>query len=493
MHLTIDLWKHQREMVNFAKSKYKEGMGVTPLNHPPVTYAWWLAGCRTGKTLSVYALISEMSFQRSLIITKKATIDGAWLQDANQFVEDANILYLGEKPHGTGIAPKRMNAKAKASLTHDFVTSRKNAIVVVNYTSAKLIADTLESLNFDFVCLDESHMIKSHNSGVSVKLAKALGNVPNKLIMTGTGWDDRPTDVYGQVRFLANNGRGRYPRSSHFGTWSQFFELYVDYYMMNNIKIPKGYKNLEGIYNTINPFIMRVDTEDVLDLPPIRHIDMLLDMPAKMKTAYRDLEELLVAEMSEEDLLIADNRLTLGLRLHQLTGGYYPDEDGNIVEYVADKDNPKLNALLDIVDEIDGQPLVVFTRFRHDVTLIKRALEKRDITVAQLTGAVQEHVSWQRNADKQVLIANISAGGTGVTLSRARYVVYYSIGHSRTDYSQSLWRVRDANSDKNKPIVYHHLLMRNSVDEDIRRGLQAKGEISDYLLSNLTNRLTDIK
>lgn len=491
MQIKVNVWTHQREMIDFAKDKFTNGLGIVPMEHPPTTYAWWVAGCRTGKTLSVYALIAEMGFNRSLIITKKAAINSAWEQDANDFVENTDILYLSDKPYtNDGTQHKRMNSKAKAELTRDFVNSTTSAIVVVNYTTAKLMAKTLQALNFDFVCLDESHMVKSHNSGVSVELAKTLNGVPHKLLMTGTGWSDRPTDVYGQVRFLANNGKGRYPKSLHFGSWGQFFERHVNYYLMNNIKIAKGYKNIDNITNQINPFTMRVDTEDVLDLPPTRHIELELHMPSKMKTAYRDLEEMLVAEMTDDDLLIADNQLTLGLRLHQLTGGYYPNEDGDIIEYLEDKDNPKLQALLEIVDEIDGAPMVVFTRFRHDVAIIERALTAKGISTAKLTGDVQEHVDWQRNATAQVLIANISAGGTGVTLSRARYVTYYSVGHSRTDYEQSLWRVRDNNSDKSVPIVYHHLIIRNSVDVGIRLGLTSKGEMSDYILSNITNRLT---
>ena len=143
-------------------------------------------------------------------------------------------------------------------------------------------------------------------------------------------------------------------------------------------------------------------------------------------------------------------------------------------------DDTKLKECLAILDEIGGKPVVIFTRFQEDVRKLQQ-----DIPGAKLlVGGCHEHIEWQAG-EGQVLIANIAAGSTGVNLSRARYCIYYSIGHSRTDYNQSRYRIRRPGSDLAYPIAYYHILMEGSIDIAIRRALASKGLMSGELLAGL--------
>jgi SNF2 family DNA or RNA helicase len=112
------------------------------------------------------------------------------------------------------------------------------------------------------------------------------------------------------------------------------------------------------------------------------------------------------------------------------------------------------------------------------------------IETLRLTGDVKEHVEWQKGKG-QVLLCNISAGGTGVTLNRANLFVYYSVGFSNTEYEQSLWRGLD--DTQKRPVFYHHLVMKDTIDEEIREALERKGNMADFILKKLTNRLTGAK
>ena len=204
MQITTDLWEHQKKMRDYALDIFDNGFEHdVPFDHPEVRYAWWYAGCGVGKTLSSLAVMQEMGFKRVLVLTKKAAITSAWLDDVKKYTSGLDYVMLGDQVHTPAGAVKgSWSSKKKAGFMNHYVDSAERpVVVVVNYETARLIAKHLQALNFDMVIADESHKLKSHSSKQSKTLARALMRVSYKIIMTGTGWSDRPTDVYGQVRF----------------------------------------------------------------------------------------------------------------------------------------------------------------------------------------------------------------------------------------------------------------------------------------------------
>jgi len=454
MRIKTKLWAHQRQMIDFAKSRLDQA-----------GYCWWIAGCATGKTLAVYKLIQEGAYKKTLVITTKGAVSSAWIIDAEKHLSNVNV-----------VAPDKLTVKGKKDALSRIT---KDVIFVVNYASAMRMWRELRDFGFDFVVADESHKLQSHSSKTSVFLAQ-LG-IEKKLIMTGTPWDDKPLSVFGQVRFLKGFRKGATIISAILGTWTSFFERYAVYYTLDNIKIPTGYKNIDGLIDKVSGFTLWVNSEDVLDLPEEVDIDRFVPFKGELKRAYNELTSEFITHLGE-DVLTVDNKLVLALRLHQLTGGFYKPYGSEELKELGD--NSKLDECMSIVDEIGGKPLVIFTRFSSDVAKIKAALEKKGIEVKLLVGGTHEHVEWQAG-EGQVLLANLSAGSTGVNLSRARYCIYYSIGYSRTDFNQSRYRVRRPGSDLDYPITYYHVLMRNTVDIEIRSALQRKGKVADQLLLGL--------
>jgi SNF2 family DNA or RNA helicase len=468
-------------MIDFAVDRFSLGNAVN--------YCYWVCGCRTGKTFASLAIIKEKNFKRTLVITKKAAIMDAWKRELTEFIDDIDYVLLEDRVETRGREHGKMTAKEKSAFLIQYLPSVGQVVVVLNYETALKIVDTLYAAHFDYVILDESHLIKAQDSVISNKLARQLKTVPNKLLMTGTGWHDKPTDVFGQVRFFLPYSAGKYLASTHLGTWGRFYDTYVDWWALDNIKMDRGYKNIDQLTTILNDFTLYVKTEDVIDLPPTNHLVYKLDMPKKMEKAYRELEAEMVTTFGD-DLLIAGNKLTQGLRLHQLTSGYYQLFEQDPVEFVKPGENPKLQWLINMVEEAGGAPVVIYTRFKQDVALIYKTLTEMGIETLRLTGDVKEHVEWQKGKG-QVLLCNISAGGTGVTLNRANLFVYYSVGFSNTEYEQSLWRGLD--DTQKRPVFYHHLVMKDTIDEEIREALERKGNMADFILKKLTNRLTGAK
>ena len=475
MKINVTWRKHQIPMTDFALDRFKGTTG----------FAWWLAGCRVGKTLASLKVAKDMKARRGLVLTTKTALESAWKEDFGKFVTDVDYIFFGK--HAVtpdGKVPKLTNAAKKASFLEDYLRkSTLPIIVVINYESARLMANNLRDCQFDLVILDESHKVKSHNSQQSMKLGRALSKVPYKLLMTGTGWEDRPTDVFGQVRFMHPVKRYSALDSYILGSWQTFFERYANYYLSDRVKIPTSYKNLDELHRVIAPFTLHVDSREVLDLPKEHHETVLLDMPKPQRDAYEEMKLYMLLEI-EDELIIPDNALVQMLRLHQITSGYVEDKP-----LIADKANPKLQALKSILDEIGGKPTVVFTNFKYDVVLIARMLDSIGISYKRLTGDVNEHKEWMQGQG-QVLIANIAAGGTGISLNRATFCIYYSMGVSRTNYSQSLWRIRAQDDPTN--IYYWHLCIKDSIDTKIKSALDSKGIVAKLLIDGLTNEVKNV-
>jgi len=457
--ITTKLWSHQIAMHDFVSDRlwYDDG------------YAWLLAGCGTGKTLVAYAVMQTLDVKRMLVLTTKAAALQAWVGDAQKHTEGLTVL-----------APVGKSLKAKVQSLH---AATNPFVFVMNYESAWRMTDELRLAEFDMVVADESHKLQGHDSKQSTKLARLCMGIPYKLAMTGTGWDNSHLAVFGQVRWLDPCVKRGRVHSSVLGTWTQFFDNYTRYYVKDNIKIPTGAKNLPDLNKKINPFTLRVDSEVVLDLPPELHIERVMEMPKPMKRAYEEMHADMVAEI-DDGYVVANSILEKTLRLHQITSGFIPLDGHNRAIDIPSK-NPKLLELEAILDEIDGKPLVVFMRFLHDMELITRMLDYWGITHRELSGRAHQHVEWQAGAG-QVLLTNIQAGSEGVDLTRARYGVYYSLGHSRTNYTQSLARIRRPGADLNHPVTYFHLIMKDTIDEDIRCAMIDKGKVSDRLLKGLT-------
>lgn len=454
------LWEHQEKLASFAVDKIKQ-----------FGYAWWIADCGVGKTLASLKVIELIRAKKVLVLTTKAAISSAWEIDIATHTKGGICVPL-----------VKGSSKDKSKLMLQEIKRDGVVIVIVNYeTSWRL---PLKKVKWDFVIADESHKLQSYNSRQSTDLAKMLADVPAKLAMTGTAWSNSPLQVFGQVRFLAPKFeyKKRIPSSKILGAYSDFFDRYAVYYILNDIKIPTSYKNQEELKQKIKPYTIRVKKEDVLELPKLLFINRYGKLAGKHKKQYEVLDKEFCLAI-ENKTMSAPNALVHALRLQMFVSGIFkPDKEQEM--QVVEGASTKISILLDIVDEIGKQPFVVFTRFKEEVILVKKALEKRGLVVLQLTGDIHQHNEFQKS-EGDCIIANLQAGSTGVNLSRASYAIYYSLGVSRIHYEQSLSRLHRPGVDLTKPVTLFFILIKNTIDEKIMRALKSKERVSDYLLKGL--------
>lgn len=350
------------------------------------------------------------------------------------------------------------------------------AIVNVDSVWRGDLAKAISGIQWDAIIVDESHRIKSPTGKASKWLAKLAIAQPQakRLCLTGTPIPHSPLDFYGQFRFLNPN------------VFGPSFVAYRRRYADCDIRFPskvKRWLRQDELANKTDPYIWRVNIDDVLDLPEAMHEVLPVPLDGKAARYYRDLERDMTAEI-EAGTVTVSNALTKLLRLQQATGGYArTDESGTVL---IDGMPSKVAVLEDRLSDLSElEPVVVFCRFRTDLNEVAAMARRLGRTYAELSGEANDLAAWQAG-NATIIGVQIQSGGAGIDLSRAAYCFYYSLGFSLGEYEQSLARLR--RPGQTRCVRYYHLVTEGTVDEQVYGALRERRNVVDAVLTKLSPR-----
>lgn len=369
-------------------------------------------------------------------------------------------------------------------------------VLVVNYEAfwRGKLAELVEEVDWDRVILDESHRIKGHGSKASRFAAKIRHRATRRMCLTGTPLANGPLDIYGQYRFLDPGifGSSYTHFRQRYAVMGGFEGREVVGYPINPT-LPDGQQNphhdpeLEEEYNERLSSIAYHVSADVLDLPDEKDEVRTCQIGARARKLYDEITSDMYAVRDDGSEFTADNVLTRILRQQQLTGGAITDDDGETHEV----DDAKESVLRDLLEDVPAdEPVVVFTRFVHDLDAARRVAGKLDRRYAEISGragTATDHAlagDATLRPDVDVAGVQIQSGGVGVDLSRAAIAVYYSLGHSLFEYEQSRSRVNRPGQER--PVTYYHLIADNvDIDLKVYRALASKQDVVDYVMGSL--------
>jgi SNF2 family DNA or RNA helicase len=257
----------------------------------------------------------------------------------------------------------------------------------------------------------------------------------------------------------------------------------------NQILVPKYYTNLDELEGKLKGFSYRVKKEDCLDLPPKVYQQRTVHLTLEQQEIYQRLKRKARA-MIEDETVSFNNKLTEILRLHQICQGFLKTDEGTLHEF---KNNPKLKELVAILEESDGK-CIIWANYVYNIKQIKKTLEDRygKDAVVSIYGeddvksrkAAVEH--FQRDSRCLFLVGNPATGGYGLTLTAARYVIYFSNTYNLEVRWQSEDRAhRIGQKDK---VTYIDLMVPNSIDVMIMSALDRKVKLSAATLGEEAKR-----
>jgi SNF2 family DNA or RNA helicase len=365
------------------------------------------------------------------------------------------------------VANKKKLAEDKLKLAE---ATDRPLVIVINYDSAWRgpFADWAESQQWDLIIADESHRLKAPGGKASLAFKRLRQHARGRLALTGTPMPHSPLDVYAQFRFLSQTIFG-----PSFAAFRQKYAVMGGFQR----KQVTGFQCLDELEALMRTITYRV-SKDVLDLPPQTHVTYHCELSAEAQRIYRDLEDDFVAEVRDGRITVSNAMVKL-LRLQQVAGGWVKTDDGQ--HHRVDSAKEKL--LADTLEDIgSGEPVVVFCRFHADLDAVHEAAKSAGYPSLELSGRRDDLKRWQ-DGEAQVLAVQISAGGVGVDLTRARYSIYYSLSFSLGEYDQALSRVH--RPGQTRPVEHIHLVVRNTVDTKIIRALEMRAEVVEAILAEI--------
>jgi SNF2 family DNA or RNA helicase len=448
-------WRHQVEAFQFTMERLVRGAGATLL----------ALEMGVGKTLVALMVLAALAAKRILICCPLRVVP-VWEQQIERHLDLPLIVVTLDDSAGS-VANKTKLAEEKLRLAE--VTGRP-LVVVINYDSVwrAPFAEWAEKQQWDLIIADESHRLKAPGGKASLAFKRLRPHARGRLALTGTPMPHSPLDVYAQFRFLSQTIFG-----PSFAAFRQKFAVMGGFQR----KQVTGFQCLDELEALMRTITYRV-SKDVLDLPPQTHVTYHCELSREAQRIYRDLEEDFVAEVLD-GRITASNAMVKLLRLQQVAGGWVKTDDGQ--HHRVDSAKEKL--LADTLEDIgSNEPVVVFCRFHADLDAVHEAAKSAGYQSLELSGRRDELKRWQ-SGDAQVLAVQISAGGVGVDLTRARYSIYYSLSFSLGEYDQALSRVH--RPGQTRPVEHIHLVARNTVDTKIMRALEKRAEVVSAILDEI--------
>jgi SNF2 family DNA or RNA helicase len=316
---------------------------------------------------------------------------------------------------------------------------------------------------FDTLIVDESTKFKTSNTQRFKALRGFLNKFRRRYILTGTPAPNGLLDLFGQIYILdQGHALGRFVthyRNTHF--YSTGFGGYT--------WVPRE-DAMEKITERIAPLVLRMRREDYLTLPPLVPQYRWLDLPSDARKIYRDVEEHFLAELGDE-FILAPSAAAAGVKCRQiLNGAIYLSDDRDDWKLVHDV---KMDALMDLVDELEGQPLLLLYEFNHDRD---RLIEKlKWPAIGQQSQTKDSELIRLFNAGLLPgLIGHPASMGHGLNLQgNCAHVCWFGLTWNLEHYDQAIQRVWRQGNEAPR-VMIHHLCIKDSLDESVVRTLEAK-------------------
>lgn len=343
------------------------------------------------------------------------------------------------------------------------------------------------ALGLDTLVIDELTKFK-HSKGTRFKILKmVLDTFSRRWGLTGTPAPNGLLDLFGQMYVLdLGNALGRY----------------ITHYRMNYFRAldPNGWKWAlqrgaeERIYERIRPLALRASAEDYLDLPEIVPLKVMIDLPPAVRKVYDKLEEDMFAKMDDQ-VLTAANAAAINMKLRQICNGalYVDDDVASAVRgakrSVLEMHELKLDAVEELINELQGQPLLLAYEFNHDLDrLRKRFPDAPVIGGKNITGDKAIEAAWNNN-EYPLLLGQPASVGHGLNLQagNAAHVAWFSMFWDLELYDQFFKRVR-RQGNRAKRVFNHHIMVKDSTDEVVWHAQRGKERTQGALFAALQGR-----
>ena len=425
-----------------------------------------------GKTVITLSAIRELRYNRwavskPLIIAPKKVAEATWTTEAAKW----DRLKMMRIVPVLGTVQQRL--RALATPADAYVINRENVQWLVEHFK--------NSWPFDMVILDESSSFKNPSSKRFKAMKLVRSRIKRIVELTGTPSSNGLEDLWAQIYLLDEGARlGK--------TMGAYRDRYFIPGKRNRTTIfsytPKD-GSFDMIKQAISDICISMKAEDYLTLPDVIFNDIPVALDAAAAKAYSQLENDLLLQV-DENMITAQSAGVLTGKLLQLCNGAIYDEDRNAVKI----HDCKVDAFLELVEQLNGQHALVFYNFQHDRDRLLEALSKYSLRVRVYSQAKDE-VDWN-NGEIDILLAHPASCGYGLNLQQGGYnAVWFGLTWSLEQYEQANKRLHRQGQEH--PVVIHHLVVQSGMDAAVLEALTGKADMQNALMDALRVRINKLR
>ena len=386
-----------------------------------------------------------------LVIAPLRVARDTWPAEINKWDHLKGLSYSV----AVGTEKERIDALKKQSTL--YIINRENVDWLVHKSGIPF--------HFDMVVIDELSSFKSYGAKRFKSLLKVRPSVKRIVGLTGTPSSNGLMDLWAEFRILDLGQRlGRY--ISHYR--NTYFKP-----DKRNAQIIFSYKPLQGaeeeIYKQISDITISMKSTDYLTMPEYVSNEVFVTLSDKEWRVYSDFKEDMVANLGDEEIDAVNAAVLSGKLLQMANGAVYDSE--NKAHVIHEK---KLDALEDLIEGANEKPVLVAYWYKHDLERIKERFPVRQI---QSSKDIED---WN---DGKIPIAVIhpASAGHGLNLqSGGSTLIWFGLTWSLELYQQTNARLyRQGQKDT---VIVHHIITKNTIDEDVLLALTKKEKTQDALI-----------
>lgn len=411
---------------------------------------------KTIQAIAVALLKKELFGFTKVLIVSPSSLKSQWKQEIEKFTDASAIIISGPRA-------KR----------HRMYFESGAFFKITNYEAVLRDILAISRWHPDFVILDEAQRIKNFET----KTHQAIQSIPHQhsLVITGTPLENKLEDLYSIVQF------------SDPTLLTPLWAFAANHFNLSKTKKNKvlGYKNLDTVYDKIQPLLIRRKKEDVIDnLPEKIENNFYIDLSPEQEEIHQGYLSGVLQIANKKVLTPLDIK-----RLQQLLTSMRMVCDST---YLVDKEtniSPKLVELVSILKEVvleNRRKLIIFSEWTTMTYLIGKALSELCIDFVEFTGKVQVEKrqllieEFRNNPDCMVFLST-DAGGVGLNLQNTDCMINFELPWNPARLNQRIGRIHRI-GQKSSKINVINLITKNSIEEKVYAGINLKQELFDAAL-----------
>lgn len=415
-----------------------------------------------GKTVTTLIALSTLmndyfEISKVLIIGPKRVIETTWPDEIQKWKQTESMCYSVI----SGSAQQRRKA----------LTQEADIYLIGKENVTWLVDEVGKKWKWDAVVIDELSTFKNPQAKRFKSLRTMMPLVDRFIGLTGTPSPKGIPDLWSQIYLMDRGERlGK--------TLGAFRSRYLKPGMQNGYAVynwvvqPGAQKEIQ---EKIADICMSIDEKEYSTLPDLNLIDYAVDLDL---TKYKKFQRELVLEVGDETVLAVNAGVLTG-KLLQFTSGQIYSDDGQVL----DLHHHKLDALEDLMESANGEPVLIFYWFKHEEERLMKFLKTKGYTGKTIKD--KEAIQDWNNQKLDFLLLQPSSAGHGLNLQSGGHIaIWYTLPNWNLElYQQANARIyRQGQKEK---VVIYHLLVNGTVDQIMMKALQKKEITQDAILDAL--------